>query len=596
MPTALLDLYDAAAPGAGITGRSIKELPAAAMAESLQNRIVPPSPPNAAGLVPSTDGEGSYELSRPAADRTQDTLDALFPPKELGRWHKDIAAGEADTHFKTGIAVPPNGELEFEVQGGRALHIVAGDNTILRVPITTTNIGLDVGTAVSVGQYGSDLRNIVYVNGKLIATRVANKIVRIYELTLDPPQSHYIGTMQGISSIKCLAALPDNTLYAIDDSDRLFKFHLGTFRATLVRQLAGGWFSTVVPETLCNIDNTLFAVCAFSGVVNTFDISGRPVLGIINPTTGSIKQHGIPFGDSLAYYTGANGYKEVAGMTAHKAGAEAKWDLFLARKGGDGEILRVRIDDPSDPTSTQPGSTGGSLDIANRALKGMFDSPTTPGMLLVGHDPFLALSEPGAGDAKAAGNFVLDATDQYFFGHKDGEITAGAISDTTSLNPLIVRNRPIQQGRRVPVLVHKDHNVGVNHAIGDLPIVRPILHPWEFTDKIHLHFGFFYEGPSGLINTWKHFAYQREVWLHPYNGVAFFTLILNGHTAMRNRRDDEGGRNDAYGGIAYTDFGWHLRLIFESAHRNQIKMLPSSDSAQASTDVGFQIYSIHIER
>ena len=102
--------------------------------------------------------------------------------------------------------------------------------------------------------------------------------------------------------------------------------------------------------------------------------------------------------------------------------------------------------------------------------------------------------------------------------------------------------------------------------------------------------------PSGLINTWKHFAYQREVWLHPYNGVAFFTLILNGHTAMRNRRDDEGGRNDAYGGIAYTDFGWHLRLIFESAHRNQIKMLPSSDSAQASTDVGFQIYSIHIER
>ena len=592
MPTALLDLYDAAAPGAGITGRSIKELPAAAMAESLQNRIVPPSPPNAAGLVPATDGEGSYELSRPAADRTQDTLDALFPPKELGRWHKDIAAGEADTHFKTGIAVPPNGELEFEVQGGRALHIVAGDNTILRVPITTTNIGLDVGTAVSVGQYGSDLRNIVYVNGKLIATRVANKIVRIYELTLDPPQSHYIGTMQGISSIKCMAALPDNTLYAIDDSDRLFKFHLGTFRATLVRQIAGGWFSTVVPETLCNIDNTLFAVCAFSGVINTFDISGRPVLGIINPTTGSIKQHGIPFGDSLAYYTGANGYKEVAGMTAHKAGAEAKWALFLARKGGDGEILRVRIDDPSDPTSTQPGSTGGSLDIANRALKGMFDSPTTPGMLLVGHDPFLALSEPGAGDAKAAGNFVLDATDQYFFGHKDGEITAGAISDTTSLNPLIVRNRPIQQGRRIPILAHGDHNIGVGKVLANLPVVRPLLHAWEYMDKTIITFGVYYGGPSGLIDTWKHFAKQRALSLRHYNGVAKFNFDLEGSWSLKNRA----ARNDAWQGLEKFDMRWLLRIEFDASNKKQLKFLPFTNVDESGGDVGFQIYSIDIER
>ena len=592
MTTYLLDDYDQGAPGAGVRGRAVLELPYGSLHENLQKQITPPTPEGVVGLVPSSDGEGRYELSQPAGDRSQATLDALFPPKELGRWHKDIAAGEANVHYKTDIALPPNGELEFEVQGSRALHIVAGDNTVMRVPITKTNIGLDVGEAVTVSQFGSDLRNIVYVNGKLVATRVSNNTVRMYELTLEPPQTNFLGSVQGISSIKCMTALSDNTIYAIDDSDRLFKFHLGTFRATLVRQLSGGWFSTVVPETLCSIGDNMFVVCAYSGVINTFDISGRPVVGIIDHTRGTIKQHGIPWSDTLVYYTGVNGYKEMAGMTTHKVGATGDWGLFAARKGGDGEVLHVRIDDPSDPTATEPGSTGGDLGIANRALKGLFDSPTEPGILLVGHDSFLAHAEPGAGDAKAAGNFVLDATDQYFFGHKDGIITAGAVDEGASFNPLVIRNRPIQQGRRIPILAHGDHNLGLGQVVANLPVVRQLTHAWEYTDKLIFTFGVFYGGPSGFINTWKHFAKQREVSLHHYNGVGVFHVTFEGSSSLAARSD----RTDAYQGLQYYDMNWDLRVTFEAANKKQLKFIPRTSEGQAGTDVGIQLYSIEIER
>lgn len=105
-------------------------------------------------------------------------------------------------------------------------------------------------------------------------------------------------------------------------------------------------------------------------------------------------------------------------------------------------------------------------------------------------------------------------------------------------------------------------------------------------------FGVYYGGPSGLIDTWKHFAKQRALSLRHYNGVAKFNFDLEGSWSLENRAP----RNDAWQGLQEFDMQWLLRIEFDASNKKQLKFLPFTNVDESGGDVGFQIYSIEIER